>query len=171
MELTTFLIILIISLIFISVGFMINETKYKIAYFMCVVLFALCILNVYLSVIYYIQLRNTPGVQGKIGQKGPQGSMGTPGQCSFEETCNIKDARTKILNIANTMYDIPIDCLDNPQANCKSQEQLEQAIPINAQINMLEKIAYSTTMGETDFLKKLQVCLQDSNSCMEPTDF
>ena len=48
---------------------------------------------------------------------------------------------------------------------------LEQSIPINKQINMLEKIAYSTKMTEKDFMDKLNVCLQDSNSCMDPTDF
>ena len=37
---------------------------------------------------------------------------------------------------------------------------LEQAIPINKQINMLEKIAYSTKMSETDFMNKLNVCLK-----------
>jgi len=44
-------------------------------------------------------------------------------------------------------------------------------MPINAQVNMLEKIAYSTTMSQKDFENKLKVCLQDSNNCMDPTDF
>ena len=56
-------------------------------------------------------------------------------------------------------------------SSCGDQDTLEQAMPINAQINMLEKIAYSTTMSEEDFLSKLKVCIQDPNSCMDPTDF
>ena len=172
MDLSTFLILLMIVLILISIGFMIPEPKYKISYFMIVCLFGLAVLNIYLSIVYYITLRNDPGLPGGIGVKGPSGVKGTPGKCSFTETCEIKDARGKILNVANTMYDISKDCIDKPTLEtCKNQDTLEQAMPINAQINMLEKIAYSTTMSEKDFLSKLQVCLQDSNSCMDPTDF
>jgi len=173
MELSTFLILLIIALILISIGFMIPEVKYKIAYFMIICLLGLSILNIYLSIVYYIKLRNEPGIPGEMGKKGPTGVKGLPGKCSFTESCEFEDPRGKILNVANTMYDIPNECLDNPTLeNCNdNQDMLEQSIPINKQINMLEKIAYSTKMTEKDFMDKLKVCLQDSNSCMDPTDF
>ena len=70
MELSTFLIILIFAVIFISIGFMIPETKYKIAYYMILMLLFLSVLNIYLSVVYYIQLRNDPGIPGPQGSKG-----------------------------------------------------------------------------------------------------
>ena len=173
MELSTFLILLIIALILISIGFMIPEVKYKIAYFMIICLLGLSILNIYLSIVYYIKLRNEPGIPGEMGKKGPLGVKGLPGKCSFTESCKFEDPRGKILNVANTMYNIPNECLDNPTLeNCNdNQDMLEQSIPINKQINMLEKIAYSTKMTEKDFMDKLNVCLQDSNSCMDPTDF
>ena len=172
MELTTFLILLIISLIFIAIGFMIPEIKYKIAYFLILCLFGLTILNVYLSIVYYIQLRNDPGVPGDIGVKGKQGVKGIPGKCSFTESCKFENARDKILNVANTMYNIPKTCLDNPTLQtCSNQDTLEEAIPINTQINMLEEIAYKTTMSEEDFMAKINVCIQDSNDCMDATDF
>ena len=173
MELSTFLILLIIVLILISIGFMIPEVKYKIAYFMIICLLGLSILNIYLSIVYYIKLRNEPGIPGEMGKKGPLGVKGLPGKCSFTESCKFEDPRGKILNVANTMYNIPNECLDNPTLeNCNdNQDILEQSIPINKQINMLEKIAYSTKMTEKDFMDKLNVCLQDSNSCMDPTDF
>jgi hypothetical protein len=173
MELSTFLILLIIALILISIGFMIPEVKYKIAYFMIICLLGLSILNIYLSIVYYIKLRNEPGIPGELGKKGPTGVKGEPGKCSFTESCEFEDPRGKILNVANTMYNITTECLDNPTLeNCNdNQDTLEQAIPINTQINMLEKIAYSTKMAEKDFMDKLNVCLQDSNSCMDPTDF
>ena len=173
MELSTFLILLIIALILISIGFMIPEVKYKIAYFMVICLLGLSVLNIYLSIVYYIKLRNDPGIAGEMGKKGPGGVKGLPGKCSFTETCGIDEPRRQIINVANTMYDISKECLDKPSLeNCNdNQDTLEQAMPINTQINMLEKIAYSTTMSEKDFLKKLNVCLQDSNSCMDPTNF
>jgi hypothetical protein len=135
-------------------------------------LFYLAILNIYLSIIYYIELRNNPGIAGQQGEKGPKGVKGNPGKCSFTETCKIEDARNKILKVATTMYNIPEKCLDKPSvSNCGTQDVLEQATPINAQIDMLEKIAYSSSISEKDFMTKLNVCLQDSNSCMDPTDF
>jgi hypothetical protein len=44
-------------------------------------------------------------------------------------------------------------------------------MPVHDQIGMLEKIAYSTKMSESDFKAKLNVCLQDSKQCLDPTDF
>ncbi len=172
MDLSTFLILLIFALLFISIGFMIPETKYKIAYFMIIMLLGLTVLNVYLSVVYYIQLRNDPGIPGPQGPKGPQGAKGAPGKCSFAEKCGIQDARNKILGVAHEMYGISQNCLDKPSlATCGNQNTLEEAMPINNQINMLEKIAYSTTMAQDDFMNKIKVCIQDSNQCMDATDF
>lgn len=151
---------------------MIPETKYKIAYFMIICLLLLSVMNIYLSIVYYIQLRNDPGIPGQQGVKGLKGSKGAPGKCSFTESCTIDDARNKILNVANNMYSISQSCLDKPSLEtCKDQDTLEEAMPINKQVNMLEKIAYSTTMAEKDFMDKLNVCLKDSNKCMDPTDF
>ena len=172
MDLSTLLIILIVFIIAFSISFFILETKYRIAYYMILALLFLSGLNIYLSIVYYIQLRNTPGIPGVQGDKGPTGVKGAPGKCSFTSTCGIDDPRDKILGVANTMYNIPKNCLDNPTlATCgNSQDTLDEAMPINKQINMLEKIAFSTTMAEADFMDKISVCLQDSNSCMDPTD-
>ena len=174
MELSTLLIMLIIFVIFFSISFMIEDIKYRVSYYMVLALLFLATLNIYLSVVYYIQLRNMQGVQGQMGPKGPTGVQGVPGICSFSEKCGIENPRQMIIGVANSMYsDISIPCLDNPTlGNCNNnQDTLDQARPINAQINMLEKIASTTTMAEADFKAKLDVCLIDSNSCMDPTDF
>jgi hypothetical protein len=97
-------------------------------------------LNIYLSIVYYIKLRNDSGVIGSVGPKGPSGIKGSPGKCSFESKCGIDNPRQKILNIANTMYNIPQVCLDKPSLkNCKDQDTLENAMPINKQIDMLKE--------------------------------
>ena len=173
MDLSTFLILIIISLILISVGFMIPEVKYKIAYFMIICLLGLSVLNIYLSVVYYIQLRNDPGLPGEQGKKGPKGSKGAPGKCSYAKKCGITNGRNIVLDVAAQMYpDIPRNCMDKPSLEtCNDQNTLEEAMPVNNQINMLEKIAYSSTMAEDDFRAKLNVCLQDSKQCLDPTDF
>lgn len=172
MELTTFLILLIIFILVMVIGFTIKDIKMRVSYYAVVALLTLSILCSYTTIVYYIQLRNQPGIPGDMGNKGIQGSKGIAGKCSFTNTCKIEDARNKIINVANTMYGIPNKCLDKPTlTTCSDQNTLEEAIPIKKQIDMLEKIAYSTTMAEQDFMNKLNVCLQDSNSCMDPTDF
>jgi hypothetical protein len=172
MELTTFLILLIIFILAMVIGFSIKDTKMRVSYYAIVALLTLSILCTYTTIVYYIQLRNQPGIPGDMGNKGIQGSKGISGKCTFTDTCKIEDVRNKILNVANEMYGIPNKCLDTPTLKtCSDQNTLEEAIPINKQVDMLEKIAYSTTMAEQDFMNKLQVCLQDSNSCMDPTDF
>jgi hypothetical protein len=172
MEFSTLLILLIITLVLVSIGFMIPEVKYKISYFLIVCLLGLTVLNVYLSIVYYIQLRNDPGLPGDIGSKGPTGVKGSAGKCSFTETCEVVNARDKILTVAQTMYNIPKACLNKPSLEtCANQDRLEEAIPINKQIDMLESIAYSTTLSNKDFMAKVNVCLNDSNDCMDATDF
>ena len=76
---------------------MIPEVKYKIAYFMIICLLGLSILNIYLSIVYYIKLRNDPGIPGEMGKKGPSGVKGLPGKCSFTESCGIDEPRRKII--------------------------------------------------------------------------
>ena len=172
MELTTFLILLIIFILAMVIGFSIKDTKMRVSYYAVVALLTLSILCSYTTIVYYIQLRNQPGIPGDMGKKGIQGSKGIAGKCTFTDTCKIEDVRNKILNVANEMYGISNKCLDTPTlTTCSDQNTLEEAIPINKQVDMLEKIAYSTTMAEQDFMNKLNVCLQDSNSCMDPTDF
>lgn len=172
MDLTTFLILTIIFLIVQSIAFMIPELKYRIAYFMVVGLAALTIMNIYLAITYYIALRNDSGIQGPQGDKGPQGVQGASGKCSYSDKCGIPDARNLILNTANKMYNIPTTCLDKPNIdNCGNQATLDQATPINTQINLLEQIAYKTKMAQSDFMNKINQCLQDSQNCTEDVQF
>ena len=181
-NLATIFIFLIIFIIFFGISFMIQDFKYRVCYYMILALLFLASLNIYLSIVYYIQLRNTPGVQGPQGDKGPKGMKGSTGKCSFSQTCGIQQPRDRIIiPAAKLMYpDIPENCLDTPTlANCTktgdtgtmSQDRLDQAQPINEQINMLEQIAQSSSMTENDFRNKIEVCIKDSNSCMDPTDF
>ena len=174
-NLTTIFILLILFIIFFGISFMIQDFKYRVCYYMVLALLFLASLNIYLSVVYYIQLRNTPGIQGPIGNKGPQGMTGSTGKCNFSQTCGIQAPRQNIIiPAAMTMYpDIPRNCLDTPTlSNCNNDQNiLDQAIPVNDQINMLEQIAQSSSMTENDFKEKINVCITDSNSCMDPTDF
>lgn len=168
MDLTTFLIILLLVIIMIVISLFIENTRDRVAFYCIMALACLCIINTYSIIVYYIKLRNDPGIQGPPGNKGAKGPKGDPGKCSFSDKCGIENPRQKILDIASEMYDIPSNCLDKPTLNkCKDNDTFEQANIINKQIGLLESIAYKTSMSESDFIKKLKVCLNDPDGCSE----
>jgi len=165
-ETSNILIILILIIIVITISFFITEPSYKLAYFMIVGLAFLCLLNIYLTVFYYIKIRNTEGTPGPMGPKGNRGPKGEPGKCSFSETCGIENPRQKILETASKLYEIPSKCIDNPSVlNCDNEDIVAQAISIQKQVNVLEDMASKTTMAEQDFMDKLQICLSDPTAC------
>jgi hypothetical protein len=168
MDLTTFLIMLLLFIVVIIISLFIENIRDRIAFYCIIALGVLCIVNTYSIVVYYIKLRNEPGVQGPPGSKGSQGPRGDPGKCTFSEKCGIENPRQKILDIAKDMYDIPVNCLDKPSLkSCKTADTLEQASMVNKQIGLLESIAYKTSMSESDFITKLKVCLTDPEGCSE----
>jgi len=162
MELSTVLIIILVYLTCITISLFIDEMKLRLAFYMLVALGTLCFLNIYLTITYYIKLRNDPGVAGKQGPKGPKGVRGDPGKCSYSTSCGIPDARGKILNTASTMFEIDKGCLNEPSLKtCKDKETMDMANPIHDQIDMLEKIAKDTTLSEEDFNKKIRKVLSE----------
>ena len=168
METSTILILLIILVIIISISFFIDEPSYKLAYFLIVGLGFLCILNIYLTIFYYIKLRNTEGTRGAMGPKGYKGPRGESGKCTFSAKCGIDNPRDKILTVATNLYNIPKTCLNKPNINnCDNEDTLAQAITIEKQINLLENMAEKTMMAETDFIDKLEICLSDPNACID----
>lgn len=163
---SSILIVLILISVIVTISFFIQEPSYKLAYFMIIGLAFLCLLNIYLTVAYYIKIRNSDGTPGPMGPKGNRGPRGEPGKCSFSETCGITNPRAKILDTASKMYDIPNKCIDTPNLkNCDNEDIVAQAISINKQVNLLEDMAAKTSMAEQDFLDKLQICLSDPKAC------
>ena len=157
MELTTVLIIVLVYLTCITISLFIEESKLRLAFYLLVGLGTLCFLNIYLTITYYIKLRNDPGVPGIQGPKGPKGARGDPGQCSYSTSCGIQNSRGKILKIASTTYDIETDCLDNPSLKtCNDKDTRDKANPISDQIDMLESYAKTSKMSEEEFIRKVR---------------
>lgn len=163
---SSILIVLLIISVIVTISFFITEPSYKLAYFMIVGLGFLCLLNIYLTIFYYIKIRNTEGTPGPMGPKGNRGPKGEPGKCSFSQTCGISNPRDKIVQAASDMYGIPTKCINSPNiANCDNEDAVAQAVSIAKQVNVLEDMAAKTTMAEQDFMDKLQICLADSTAC------
>lgn len=154
MNIVSFLIIVIILIVFIVISLFIEEFRLKLAYWLVVVLFVLSITNMYMSIVYYIKLREDPGIPGPRGAKGDQGPSGDIGKCTFSDKCGIENCEEKIYNIASDYYSsIPLECLkDNTKCN---ENDAEKALPITNQINMLIEECKKTQTAESDFILRI----------------
>lgn len=168
MRMINVLILLIIFLVLLVISLFIDEPRLRLAYYLVVALGSLCFINCYLTVVYYIRLRNAPGIQGEQGDKGPRGARGDSGKCTYSKSCGIETPREKILNVVEKMYpDISRDCLNKPtEKSCKNHTNMQNAVPINKQIDLLESIAEQTDMSEEKFLKGIKACIEDPDKCL-----
>jgi len=161
MNFTTVLIILVIYLILLVLSMFIENTTFKMYYFLIIILGTLAFLNVYLAFYYYIKLRNEPGVPGPRGPKGDPGAIGKKGSCDINQNCTADGKITTISpamyqEIANRFNTTP-ECLQTPSRNsCMGGAQEVRRIePISSQIKMLEAMAEQRNMTQKQMESKL----------------
>lgn len=126
-----FILILIIIILFV-IFYIISpqEPGIKTTYWMVIGLACLSIINIYLSIYYYIKLRSQKGVQGPPGPRGNKGSKGDTGVCAASESCNnidTTDCEGIVTEIRNSYIEKNHsnirDCFgENPSAKCKKTE-------------------------------------------------
>lgn len=155
------LVIILIYLIFFIINLFIEEFNTRLAYWFIVALGTLAFMNLYLSVLYYIRLRNEPGKPGARGEKGEQGAQGDIGKCTFSEKCGITDCKGKIFGLGETYYpNINKKCLQDIK-KCKSPSEREKAIPINKVLNRLIDKCNKTKMAEEDYMRKITPIIEN----------
>lgn len=156
---------MVIFIILVVISMFIEDKTYKLYYFLIVALAALTVLNVYLSIIYYIKLRNEPGVPGPRGPKGEKGPSGGKGKCVVSESCGFtkSEADKMLYNIAASKFDTTPRCLREPSLKtCKGgASEIERILPVNKQIAMLEKMATQGLYTKQEFEKKVRSSLND----------
>jgi len=159
MEGITLLVIILIYVILLVISQFIDDFNLRIAYWFVVALATLTIMNIYLSISYYIKLRSDPGSPGPRGAKGEMGPKGHTGKCTFSDECGISKCPQKIYSMAEDLYSsagISRKCLENPKKNCDSHELREKALPIHNQVEMLIKQCKNTKRAEEDFMRKIR---------------
>lgn len=163
MNVVSFLIIVIILVIFIVLSMFIEETNMKIAYWLVIGLLLLTITNMYMSIVYYIKLREDPGSPGPRGPKGEKGPKGDPGKCTFSEKCGIEGCNEKIFDMASNYYpSISIECLkDNKRC---TDDEMEKAKPVTKQIYQLIDECKKTKRAEGDFIARIRPVLANMES-------
>lgn len=88
-------VLLFIFVVFIIIGFMIEDDNLKISYMLVVGLALFTGINLFLTVKYYKDLRNKAGEQGPSGLKGENGPQGDSGVCTFSEKCGMNENQCK----------------------------------------------------------------------------
>ena len=69
----------------------------KFMYWMIMILLFITCMNIYMTINYYIKLRNNPGIKGEKGEPGEQGEKGSNGVCVIDTKCvDIYDCRQLI---------------------------------------------------------------------------
>lgn len=78
----------------------IQDNNLKICFWLSLILSIVCLINLNLSLSFYIKLRNERGIQGPRGERGDKGPKGFPGRCNLQigESGLIKHCKAKIIN-------------------------------------------------------------------------
>jgi len=153
------LVIILIYVVLLVISQFIEDFNLRIAYWFIVALGTLTSINMYLSIAYYVKLRNDPGKPGSRGPKGDDGPRGHSGKCTFSDECGISRCNEKIYSLAEELYadaGLSRKCLQNPMKNCKSHMEREKALPINKQVEMLIEKCKNTHRSEEDFMRKIR---------------
>ena len=139
-ENTKLLVIFAILAIVNLIGFSIKDFNFKICYWLSIALILITIINLNMSVGFYIRLRNDKGISGKRGERGDKGPKGFPGRCelNLEAKCGVK--------------------------NCISKIQDELAKRCNHYSEIVAKRDYDRTVEEQQILEKYNTWINIINS-------
>ena len=98
MENTKLLVIFAILAVVNLIGFSIKDFNFKICYWLSIALIIVAIINLNMSIGFYIRLRNDKGISGKRGERGDKGPKGFPGRCelNLDAKCGVKNCVSKI---------------------------------------------------------------------------
>jgi hypothetical protein len=164
MNIGTLLVVIFIYIILAIISLYFTDFRLKIAYWFVVALGTLTVINIYLSITYYISLRNEVGVPGPRGTKGDPGPVGDVGKCTLSETCGIQNCEDKLYAIAANIYpNMSRTCISDPNT-CGDVATKEKAIPLNKLFNQLINECKTTKMPEDEFMRRIrpQMELMDS---------
>jgi hypothetical protein len=165
MDITTFIILCIIVVIVIVVSLFIEDKTYKIYYYLIVALAGLTFLNCYIAVIYYIKLRNEPGIPGQRGPKGDKGPSGSQGKCVLTDKCGFDkaDLDYMLYDMAASVFQSNKDCIKNPSLKtCEGGvSEVERIKPVSDKMKNIENIALQGNFTKQELKQKINKVLGD----------
>lgn len=144
-------------------SFLIENRTHKIFYFMIMGLATLTALNIYFGIVYYIKLRNDPGMPGPRGPKGEKGATGATGKCIINEKCgfSIEDAKELIYAEVAKKFDTTPECIASPTiSNCGNSAEVARVKLLEPQVKILLDLASKGGMTKQEFTIKLNTILE-----------
>lgn len=162
MIIRTSLIILFIFLAIIVSQF-IKGVKLKLMYWMIMILLFITFMNIYMTVTYYISMRNNPGVQGPRGNPGKIGLKGPPGVCTINTSCKqVYDCKNLIqtkIKEKSLEYRKVLKKVDNNVTLNDNDKQILSNV--NEYIDLLD--IKCKNMNKEELLTELEKSLQSAN--------
>ncbi len=138
------MILTIIALTIVFLSIIINkfiiDPQLQYIYWLVVFLLFVSVSNIYMTMYYYVKLRNEPGIKGERGDPGEKGQPGSNGVCEINTGCGaLQNCRDLIKNELQGLmpeYKMVLNKQENSQElNSKDNSILRQ---VNGYVSILE---------------------------------
>ena len=137
------LTIIALTIVFLSIiiNKFIVDPQLQYIYWLVVFLLFVSVSNIYMTMYYYIKLRNEPGIKGERGDPGEKGQVGSNGVCEINTGCGaIENCRDLIEEELLTLMPESANVLkkrdeEKKELNAKDNSILRQ---VNGYVGLLE---------------------------------
>lgn len=136
------LTIIALTIVFLSIiiNKFIIDPQLQYIYWLVVFLLFVSVSNIYMTLHYYVKLRNEPGIKGERGNPGEKGQVGSNGVCEINTGCsalqNCKDLIKNELQVLMPEYKMVLDKQGTgEELNAKDNSVLRQ---VNGYVSLLE---------------------------------
>jgi len=137
------LTIIALTIVFLSIiiNKFIVDPQLQYIYWLVVFLLFVSVSNIYMTMYYYIKLRNEPGIKGERGDPGEKGQVGSNGVCEINTGCGaIENCRDLIEEELLTLMPEYANVLkkrdeEKKELNAKDNSILRQ---VNGYVGLLE---------------------------------
>ena len=137
------LTIIALTIVFLSIiiNKFIVDPQLQYIYWLVVFLLFVSVSNIYMTMYYYVKLRNEPGIKGERGDPGEKGQVGSNGVCEINTGCGaIENCRDLIEEELLTLMPEYANVLkkrdeEKKELNAKDNSILRQ---VNGYIGLLE---------------------------------
>lgn len=141
----------------------VKGVKLKFIYWMIMILLLITLINIYLTVKYYIHVRDNPGIKGARGDPGNPGPKGSMGVCKISKSCR-------------QVFDCKSLIQEKLQENSASYAKIIKKLNRNELLNQPEKTSLTKvnefidilaqrceTMNKEQLLEELELSLEKNN--------
>jgi hypothetical protein len=147
-------VLILLFIVCLIASFYISDTNLKLCYWLIIILLYVVIINIYITITYYMKIRNEPGVKGPRGESGESGITGSDGVCKLSTECGISNCRKiiekELINIFPEYNRITDKLKRNLVISNSEKKTINQ---INSYIDMLVPICENGKLSKAELIK------------------